>query len=255
MSTVHSIGARLFAAFFVLFFCSTVFAGANEIEICHIPPSDPDNYHTITINEKALAAHLAHFDLEGACNELCAELCDDGDACTKDDTGDCEQNGCPVVSEPVSCDDSNLCTVDSCDPESGCSNSFKCEEGVICDPVVGICEQVNTCPCFDLAELQDGGAIIECGENFPVPFDNLAGAQYSNGEFACSGFRCATGGLNPERACAYTPTTGSDGLPITPEEDDSCRALILANCNNPNVASGYAEQAAADASGTAFMDQ
>ena len=31
-----------------------------KVEICHIPPGNPANFHTITIGEKAFAAHLAH---------------------------------------------------------------------------------------------------------------------------------------------------------------------------------------------------
>jgi hypothetical protein len=231
MSTIHTIGARLCAAFFVLLFCSTVFADSKKVEVCHIPPSNPDNYHTITINEKTLASHLAHFDLEGACNEVCATLCDDGDACTIDDAGDCEQNGCSVEAAPVDCDDADLCTVDSCDPESGCLSTFKCEEGVSCNPTVGVCEPVNTCPCFNLNELQDegAGAITECGENFdssPV----TAGAIYTGGtHIACSGSNCATTSV---LTCAYTYNGTSQE--VTTTEDADCRTLILENCGNPN---------------------
>ena len=78
-------------------------AGGNKVQVCHFPPGNPDNFHTITISENALDAHLAHGDLTGACNALCADICDDGDACTVDDTGDCETEGCPVVRDPVDC--------------------------------------------------------------------------------------------------------------------------------------------------------
>ena len=40
---------------------------APKVEICHIPPGDPEDFHTITISENASAAHLAHGDLAGAC--------------------------------------------------------------------------------------------------------------------------------------------------------------------------------------------
>jgi len=45
-----------------------------KVNVCHVPPGDPENFHTIKINESALAAHLAHGDVAGACNERCAEL-------------------------------------------------------------------------------------------------------------------------------------------------------------------------------------
>lgn len=38
------------------------------VTICHIPPGNPSNAHTITISINALPAHLAHGDYIGACN-------------------------------------------------------------------------------------------------------------------------------------------------------------------------------------------
>jgi len=35
--------------------------------ICHRPPGNPDNAHTITVGEAAVAAHLRHGDTVGAC--------------------------------------------------------------------------------------------------------------------------------------------------------------------------------------------
>jgi len=40
----------------------------NKVTICHIPPGNPDNAHSITINVNALEAHLAHGDTIGDCN-------------------------------------------------------------------------------------------------------------------------------------------------------------------------------------------
>jgi hypothetical protein len=39
-----------------------------KVDVCHIPPGNPDNAHTITISENALGAHLDHGDLVGACD-------------------------------------------------------------------------------------------------------------------------------------------------------------------------------------------
>lgn len=38
-----------------------------KIDICHVPPGNPGNAHTITIDTHALDAHMAHNDYEGAC--------------------------------------------------------------------------------------------------------------------------------------------------------------------------------------------
>ena len=48
----------------------SIFAlGADDVEICHIPPGNPDNEQTITIGAPALKAHLAHGDDLGECEE------------------------------------------------------------------------------------------------------------------------------------------------------------------------------------------
>ena len=41
----------------------------DKVEICHIPPGNPDNAHTITVSPSAVPAHLAHGDYEGECDE------------------------------------------------------------------------------------------------------------------------------------------------------------------------------------------
>jgi hypothetical protein len=52
----------------VQFGISVAWANQGKVEVCHFPPGNPDNLHSITINEKALSAHLAHGDLPGTCN-------------------------------------------------------------------------------------------------------------------------------------------------------------------------------------------
>jgi hypothetical protein len=44
-------------------------AAANEkkTDICHIPPGNPANAHTINVGISAVQAHLAHGDVLGAC--------------------------------------------------------------------------------------------------------------------------------------------------------------------------------------------
>jgi len=40
----------------------------NKVTICHIPPGNPENAHSITISVNALDAHLAHGDTIGDCD-------------------------------------------------------------------------------------------------------------------------------------------------------------------------------------------
>ena len=58
--------------------------------------------------------------------------CDDGDACTLDDT--CIEGAC-AGGEIPDCDDANICTTDSCDPDWGClnvNNNAPCDDGDFC---------------------------------------------------------------------------------------------------------------------------
>jgi hypothetical protein len=120
-------------------------APGAKVNVCHIPPGNPANFHTITIGEKALAAHLAHGDLAGACDDFCETLCDDGDACTVDACAD--GGGC--VHPAVDCDDGNACTEDElCDPQSGCLNEplpeIPCDDGNACT-VADSCDGAGAC--------------------------------------------------------------------------------------------------------------
>ncbi|NWF36584.1 hypothetical protein [Mariprofundus sp. KV] len=40
---------------------------ADKAVICHIPPGNPDNMHTIEVGEPAVDAHMAHGDMMGRC--------------------------------------------------------------------------------------------------------------------------------------------------------------------------------------------
>ncbi len=118
-------------------------AGDNKVQVCHIPPGNPANFHTITISENALPAHLGHGDLAGACFAYCDSLCSDGNACTIDACDASEH--CVSTHPPVNCDDGNLCTTDTCDPATGCASVPKiCMDADnctvdACDPLTGSC--------------------------------------------------------------------------------------------------------------------
>ena len=131
----------LFALFALT--ASAAWAGNAQVQVCHIPPGNPGNFHTITISENALQAHLGHGDLAGACFAHCDTLCSDGNACTIDACNSNEQ--CLSTHPPVNCDDGLRCTTDSCNPATGCVNAPKaCSDGNnctvdACDPVTGSC--------------------------------------------------------------------------------------------------------------------
>lgn len=155
----------------------------GKVTICHVPPGNPDNAHTISVSPNAADAHLGHGDHCGPCETgMCADDddcgegqicvdgecvptgecqtdadCDDDDACTTDV---CDPGvGCLHV--PIdSCFDGNPCTVDSCDPEIGCVfEPLDCEDGNPCT----INECVDGDCTTDVVECPDG-QVCEDGE-------------------------------------------------------------------------------------------
>ena len=55
----------------------------DKVTICHIPPGNPSRAHTIRVGRSAVAAHLAHGDVLGPCEE--DDTDDDGDFDEDDD--------------------------------------------------------------------------------------------------------------------------------------------------------------------------
>jgi hypothetical protein len=41
----------------------------SKVAVCHVPPGNPENPHTVEVDESAVPAHLAHGDTEGECVE------------------------------------------------------------------------------------------------------------------------------------------------------------------------------------------
>ena len=108
---------------------------AQKVDICHVPPGNPGNAHTISVSQSAVAAHLAHGDSLGAC-----ECRVDGD-CTNDNLCDedhCARGKCQHV--PLSCPAQPCVANPVCVPETGeCVGSpVDCGNGV-CDPSAGGC--------------------------------------------------------------------------------------------------------------------
>jgi len=122
--------------------CTAGICVPGEVVIC-----DDKNSCTSDSCDPAQGCVFAHL----------AGSCDDGDACTQNDT--CIDGIC-TPGDPTVCNDGNVCTDDSCEPDSGCvflSNDGGCDDDDACtegdhcqgglclpgDPVV--CDDGNTC--------------------------------------------------------------------------------------------------------------
>ena len=47
---------------------SVAVAEVPQVDVCHVPPENPDNVHTITISQNVVCTHLDHGDNIGACD-------------------------------------------------------------------------------------------------------------------------------------------------------------------------------------------
>ncbi|MGH2536779.1 MAG: FecR domain-containing protein [Candidatus Promineifilaceae bacterium] len=70
-------------------------SGEDKALLCHIPPGNPANAHTISVGEAAVSAHLAHGDIAGACDldplDEADDAADDRDDVDAED--DANENG------------------------------------------------------------------------------------------------------------------------------------------------------------------
>ncbi|AGC42050.1 lipoprotein [Myxococcus stipitatus DSM 14675] len=122
-------------------------AGRDKVTVCHIPPGNPANAHTITVGAPAVKAHLKHGDTLGACGSE-----QDGgsapDAGTEPDGGGEPDAGEPDAGSPPdagtsqdagSPTDAGVCLpVDSdCGPSSVCCQGLSCSSAGLCEPHIG----------------------------------------------------------------------------------------------------------------------
>jgi hypothetical protein len=105
----------------------------GTITLCHIPPGNPSNAHTISVGAPALRAHLRHGDSVGAC-EGEPETPPDGGGSTPGEGGG--EEGGPGGDE----DGGPAClpSGSECLPEgsTSCCNGLSCVQG-LCWPSIG----------------------------------------------------------------------------------------------------------------------
>ena len=165
----------------------------------------------------------------GACQTGPAKDCDDNNPCT-DDTcnadGDCEnisnqapctdnsectsgdhcEAGVCVYDDLVNCDDSNICTADSCNPASGCvnlNNSVPCDDDNACT-TGDICSE-GAC---------NGPGTLLCNDANPCTDDTCntqSGCVYTNNVVECDdGNACTTGETCAGGTCVLGETVNCD---------------------------------------------
>jgi len=159
--------------------------------------------------------------------------CNDGNFCTERDR--CVGGRCEGTD--ISCDDGLECSVDSCDPASGCVNLLDdtlCDDGISCTD-----DQCTTDGCVRVPHdtlCSDG---IACTHD---SCDPASGCVHEPVDADCDdGTDCTLDRCDPEVGCVWTPLHAScdDGIPCTRDEcvpGVGCRSTP----DNEGCSDGYA---------------
>ncbi len=153
--------------------------------------------------------------VSGSCASTPTEgACDDGNACTN---GDACGNGVCLPGFPTPCDDSNVCTINSCDPKTGLCvfpiQSGPCNDNSVCtnvdDCVAGTCVGSSKKDCDDQ---------LVCTDDFCDP---IKGCEHVFNTAACDdGNACSNSDACKDGVClAGAATPCDDDNPCTA---DSC---------------------------------
>ncbi len=208
----------------------------RKIQICHFPPGNPANFHTIRVKAKAWAKHERHGDLLGSCMANCEAICGDDDPCTQDVESDTNHCICLPVPVPVSCDDGVDCTIDSCDPVDGsCVAVNACDDANPCTADIcstGECTFPPVTGCI-FPPVADGEL---CDDGDPGTIGDQCLAGVCMGSDPCDGVvcealdQCHVAGTCTDGVCddpvAADGTACDDGDAET--SDDVCTAGVCA---------------------------
>ncbi|NOK12020.1 hypothetical protein [Corallococcus exercitus] len=107
--------------------------GDGRVSICHIPPGNHANAHTITVGAPAVAAHLHHGDRMGACDDEGETPTDGGTSGSDGGSSTDGGSGGGIDAGPVCIPEGGECSTES---ETACCDGLSCQEGQ-CWPSVG----------------------------------------------------------------------------------------------------------------------
>ncbi len=138
---------------------------------------------------------------------LDGQACNDGDPCNGSD--ECSGSLCKPSGPPITCDDSDPCTVDACTVGVGCTTTpsaagTKCDDGVACTSD-DVCNGAGACR----------GSTIVCTPPGPVCFTPTVSRTSSNGQcvsgtctFTTADTTCVAGCNSSTGLCASDPCAG-----------------------------------------------
>lgn len=149
--------------------------------------------------------------ITGACTHGDREgTCDDESACTENDR--CFEGAC--VGDAKHCDDGVTCTLDLCDPRSGCvfsPRSEDCDDGVsctldVCDPASASSFDTSGCSNPPAPDGTPCGALVSCG-NVDLCIDQICSpVPIPDGTPCSDGDLCTADDLCTAGECTGTPS-------------------------------------------------
>ena len=153
----------------MMFPLDVVAQGNNQMTICHIPPGNPSNMHTITISSSAWNAHQAHGDVIGGCSLVTFTTMSNG-----------------------TWDDNSIWSLDGGQTNCNCYPGDEIDEyNVQVNHDVMLSEDITIINNGTLAVNQQGSLI---GSNFSLT--NYSGAVSCNGDFEVEDLTLNTGTSN-----------------------------------------------------------
>ncbi|MDO9022945.1 MAG: lamin tail domain-containing protein [Deltaproteobacteria bacterium] len=175
--------------------------------------------------------------------------CADADACNGAET--CNAVGACTAGTPLVCADANPCTVNTCNPASGCAVAFL-DDGTVCGNTnvctgrqvcgSGLCVTAAPLTCVDTNPCTTDACNPASGCDFPpvAAGTSCADADACNGAEACNAAgACAAGtplvcaDTNPCTADSCSPTTGCVNAPVAAGtscgDGDACNGAETCN--------------------------
>jgi len=157
--------------------------------LCQVLPIDCDDEDPCTIDycnpETGSCVHVNDDECQTSCTEMGAVMCDIGSECYH---AVCLEDIDSCFFAPIICDDRDICTTDTCDPDIGCTF-----------------ESIEDCAgCVTADDCNDG---LECTQDECVSANEAGAADV---DYQANGFE------HPDRYCTYTNTC------FLCEDDSSC---------------------------------